>query len=153
MQLCLIVNQVYTSVRTLIALIFSVLVVTSSTIAFVWPLYSRIQAYPATNAPATFVREFEPETMDPVHLDFHCEDFALTCYNGFYSSPFFPYLKLHRTQINGENCQYSYVRGKEINLSTEGRYLRTDPFWKLFWIEIVDCFKPAKFYGPFRVVS
>jgi hypothetical protein len=108
----------------------------------------KVRALIEVKDPKTFTKEFNPMSHTSVSLEVG---------SGFLGadrvilSPFFPHKELITEAVTPEECHFIYQEGKEINLPTEGRYLNTDPFWNVFWVEIGKCYEAAKFFGPYRL--
>jgi len=106
--------------------------------------YIQVRALPLTGNPKSFVESFNPEGQEPVSLEVGGLEGRVI------HSPFFPYVKLKTQNIVQGQVILTYNKGEEINKSTEGRYLNTDTFWKVYWVEISRFPEKTKFYGPFR---
>jgi hypothetical protein len=108
----------------------------------------KVRALMSVKDPKTFTKEFNPNGQTSVRLEvgsgFLGQDRVIL-------SPFFPHKELITVQVTPGECHFKYIGDKEINLSTEGRYLNTDPFWNVFWVEISKCYETTKFFGPYRL--
>lgn len=102
--------------------------------------------------PKKFVKEFNPEGKNPVQL----EIFSAHVFWGggrLIKSPLHPYTKLETVEVIHGECYSRSENGRVSNLSREGRNIDLDPFWKVFWVEIIQCGVNTRFFGPYRYTA
>jgi len=114
--------------------------------------YLLVRTLPTVQDPVIFTREFNPDGKKT-------EDLAISTPGlGFDGgrvviSPLFPYTELRTRYVISAICRGQYKYGKQVvDLSQEGRYINTDSFWNVFWVELGRCGEHTKFFGPYRVL-
>ena len=119
--------------RRLIALLS--VFITISIIIFVGCFYAqslKIQAIPRIEDPSSFTRDFDPAGKTSTNFEIKSKGFS----GRVVRSPYFPNKELETTTVEAYKCPK--------------RYVNTDKFWKIFWVEIANCEERTEFFGPYR---
>jgi|SRR5918992_654615 hypothetical protein len=66
-------------------------------------------------------------------------------------SPYFPYRLLDGTYMSESRCRHIINNNGAPVVLEEERWLSVDPFWNVFWVEIVKCGEHTMFFGPYRI--
>lgn len=98
--------------------------------------FLKVIKLPTVENPVEFTQGIDPHQEQSVNLNIGSEGNFWPSGRSI-SSPLFPYKNLTTTSIEAYDCPR--------------RYVNMDTLWKVFWVEIAECGKRTKFFGPYRL--
>ena len=115
--------------------------------------FLEVRNLPKVDNIGNFVEHFDTSSLKSVEVGRRCNFFVINCENNdYYSSTLFPYMALQITLINYERCGQDNHDTKNFISASGSKYLLLDPFWKIFWLSIVECSRGDQyFFGPYRI--